>query len=465
MALGGRGDRLAGARIELDDKDPTAARRNARRPAIELPPGAISCGFESVEGIIFVEATLHGPSGVDTTGLFVLDTGAGFLGVEPDVALRLGLTSTARDSQAIALTQRPLSRLEIGGLQIDQVSPVMSVRLEIIGRVTGRPVLGLLGQRLFSGRALLIDQQRRQLVVIPAAIPGLLGSGSAQSGESTGSAGGRPGASSPTAEASRAVFGSLISARAVALPFRLEGDGKILVRARFANPQAPRFSPWLNLVFDTGATKCILFDPAFDDSVPGAEDWRSFSGLAAPTLLGRDAARVTLAPEIQLAADTSSTRAAQTAGVSKKNVDCAVVESPLAMALTSSVGEPVHGLLGYSFLKYFRLGIDYVRQVVWLDPYDNDWDARPYEYSHVGLQVEREEDVLRVVAVVTNSPAARAGIQEGDELISVDGRTVRGGDLASVLRQLEGPPGTRVSLTTRRSGLVRTQTLVRQRLL
>lgn len=426
------------------------------------PDGAASLEFERLEGIILVQATLRGPSGVDTSGILVLDTGAGYLGVDPAVALRLGLTATQRRSDVIELTDRPLSRLVIGTLQIDQLSPVVSVDLEAIRRATGRAVLGLLGQHVFSGRALWVDYQRQELIVIPAPTASTVPD-SARPVERDSPSSGQPGPRS--IEASRAIFGDLLSPYAAALPFRLEGDGKLLVRARFSNPKAPRFSSWLTFVFDTGATKCVLFDPGFGDSVPGAKSWRSVSGLAAPTLLGTASARVALVPEVQVAGEQDSARGVRTSMAAKTDVDCAVLESELAEVLSRGVGEPVYGLVGYSFLKRFRLGIDYGHRVLWLDAYPRDWDSRPYEYSHVGLQVERDGEALLVVAVATGSPAARAGIAPGDELLSVDGKSVRGVDLESVLRKLEGPPGSRVTLVTRRGAVIHTMTLARKQLL
>ena len=48
----------------------------------QLAAGAIEVPIENLEGVVLVRATLRGPSGRDTTGLLVVDTGAGFLGVD-----------------------------------------------------------------------------------------------------------------------------------------------------------------------------------------------------------------------------------------------------------------------------------------------------------------------------------------------------------------------------------------------
>lgn len=47
--------------------------------------------------------------------------------------------------------------------------------------------------------------------------------------------------------------------------------------------------------------------------------------------------------------------------------------------------------------------------------------------AHVGLGVEQYEvhdDALKVLGVLPHSPAARAGVREGDRIVAIDGRTV-----------------------------------------
>src|SRR5262245_49899424 len=59
-------------------------RSTSSRPApppdqIRWPEGTTRVPFEDVEGVSLLEATATGVSGRDTTGAFVLDTGAGFI--------------------------------------------------------------------------------------------------------------------------------------------------------------------------------------------------------------------------------------------------------------------------------------------------------------------------------------------------------------------------------------------------
>ncbi|MFZ5540369.1 MAG: tetratricopeptide repeat protein [Pseudomonadota bacterium] len=57
-----------------------------------------------------------------------------------------------------------------------------------------------------------------------------------------------------------------------------------------------------------------------------------------------------------------------------------------------------------------------------------------------------------LIEVLTDSPAARAGLRAGDRVIAVDGKEVTGLSVAEVVQRLRGAPGTSVTVTVRREG-------------
>jgi len=67
--------------------------------------------------------------------------------------------------------------------------------------------------------------------------------------------------------------------------------------------------------------------------------------------------------------------------------------------------------------------------------------------------------------VVEGSPAARAGITLGDEVVALDGARAQGLDLIALTRRMEGQPGRTLTLVIRRDAVERTFRLVRRRLL
>ena len=439
-----------------------AAPRNAS-PIERWPEGTQVLPFENVEGVILVRAALHGANGRDTTGLLALDTGAGYLTVGHDLARRLGIADGIADRGSILSAPRALPRIELGAFQIDQVSPVLTVDMDVVTRVTDRPVLGLLGERLFSSFAVLIDYPGERTVLIPITEASQVVDDSSAAPES-GADGRGPEASSrnaashaDAAAASRAALAGAVLPDAIPIPFRLAGDGKMLVRARVSNPRPRRYGDWLTLIVDTGATKCVLFEEALEERAPRASEWPALRGLAVPTLMGTSSTRLARIPSLQIAAAARS--------LEVEGVDVAVMRSQISGLLSRAVGEPVHGLLGYSFLKRYRVVIDFPHRVLWLDSLPVGWDDRPYEYSHVGLQLERKDGAARVLAVAEGSPAALAGVAPGDEIVSVNQRPASESDIASLTRSFEGPPGSRLLLAVRRGSVERTYSLVRRRLL
>jgi predicted aspartyl protease len=446
--------------------DPTSAATRSKTasppPSLleGLPAGSIELPIENLEGVVLVRATLRGPSSRDTTGWLVVDTGAGFLGLDDELAHILGLTSTPAKAAGLVLATGALSRLELGALQIDQVSPVIVLDAGVIRRVTGRSVLGLAGQRVFRGHAVWIDYTGERLVCVPSVSddPANDADELVSSDRAT---------MDPAARArrvaridrSRRLLAPLLTAQARPISFRLGGDHKILVRARFREAPTGRPSEWMTLVFDTGATKSVLFEPALGSRYPASRRWRSVSGLVAPTLVGTPTARLTLAPVFEI-----ETAIAQRP-VRVTNIDCAAIETDLAKALSDAIGEPVAGLIGYSAFKRSRVAIDYPNRVLWLDPDLDARDEHPFEYSHVGLQLERDGEHVRVLAVAVHSPADSAGISAGDILVAVGQNPARVDDLVRLTDLLEGPPGSRVQLTLRRDGIERTYRLTRRRLL
>jgi S1-C subfamily serine protease len=176
-----------------------------------------------------------------------------------------------------------------------------------------------------------------------------------------------------------------------------------------------------------------------------------------PTLTGTSGSWLARLPSLRIAGDGRD--------LEVRDVDFAVMRSELSGVLSRAVGEPVHGLLGYSLLRRYRVAVDYPRRVMWLDPLPRGWDDKPYEYSHIGLQLERVDGAARVLAVADGSPAAVAGIAVGDDLLSVDGNSADQSDIVSLTRSLEGPPGTRVTIKIRRGAAERTYSLIRRQLL
>lgn len=74
------------------------------------------------------------------------------------------------------------------------------------------------------------------------------------------------------------------------------------------------------------------------------------------------------------------------------------------------------------------------------------------DYEGIGAWVDPDTEFLTIVSPMEGSPAERAGLKPGDQIIAVDGEDMTGVDGNLVIRRVLGPAGTQVHLTVRREG-------------
>ena len=77
-------------------------------------------------------------------------------------------------------------------------------------------------------------------------------------------------------------------------------------------------------------------------------------------------------------------------------------------------------------------------------------------YAGVGVQVDVRDGWIIVIAPTPGSPAERAGIQPGDRIIEIDGRSAEGWTLEDAARSFRGKPGTSLALRIERPGMAST---------
>jgi carboxyl-terminal processing protease len=74
------------------------------------------------------------------------------------------------------------------------------------------------------------------------------------------------------------------------------------------------------------------------------------------------------------------------------------------------------------------------------------------EFGGVGMEVTVEDGVLTVITPIEDTPAARAGIKPGDQIIAIDGKSTRGMVADEAIKMLRGPKGSAVRITIKRKG-------------
>jgi carboxyl-terminal processing protease len=74
-------------------------------------------------------------------------------------------------------------------------------------------------------------------------------------------------------------------------------------------------------------------------------------------------------------------------------------------------------------------------------------------YAGLGIQIDVRDGWITVVAPLPETPAERAGIETGDQIIEVDGKSTEGWKNDQAVKALRGEPGSRVAITIRRAGI------------
>jgi carboxyl-terminal processing protease len=75
------------------------------------------------------------------------------------------------------------------------------------------------------------------------------------------------------------------------------------------------------------------------------------------------------------------------------------------------------------------------------------------EFGGLGIEVTMENNIVKVISPIDDTPAAKAGIQAGDLITHIDTKPVTELTLSEAVDRMRGAPGTKIVLTIRRGGL------------
>ncbi|PYE88040.1 S41 family peptidase [Phyllobacterium leguminum] len=74
------------------------------------------------------------------------------------------------------------------------------------------------------------------------------------------------------------------------------------------------------------------------------------------------------------------------------------------------------------------------------------------EFGGLGIEVTMDNDLVKVIAPIDDTPASKAGVMAGDLITQIDGTEVRGMSLNDAVDKMRGPVNTPIELTLVRQG-------------
>jgi carboxyl-terminal processing protease len=76
-------------------------------------------------------------------------------------------------------------------------------------------------------------------------------------------------------------------------------------------------------------------------------------------------------------------------------------------------------------------------------------------FEGLGIEITMKDGVLTVVAPIEDTPAFKAGILAGDQIIKIDGESTKNLTLMDSVKKLRGPKGSQVTISIMREGLTK----------
>ena len=137
---------------------------------------------------------------------------------------------------------------------------------------------------------------------------------------------------------------------------------------------------------------------------------------------------------------------------SVKIFDVPVADSVWDIIDRPSSAAEADGTIGFRFLKNFNITVDFANRMVRLQNFTGQ--VAEAVHGDVGFVAAYSPTLRRmtVLNVSPETPAETAGVQEGDELLSINGRDLAHENYIQMRHILEGPPDSNVKIALSRGG-------------
>jgi hypothetical protein len=123
------------------------------------------------------------------------------------------------------------------------------------------------------------------------------------------------------------------------------------------------------------------------------------------------------------------------------------------------------GILGSDILQQFVITFDLRNNTIFLQP-DPQYKRDSFRYITIGIQIAKnDQGTFQIMSVWKDSPAAHAGVQQGDVLKAVDAKPVETLTTQQVSSMLHAKEGTEIRLAIERNAKVSTVVVTTRALL
>lgn len=76
-------------------------------------------------------------------------------------------------------------------------------------------------------------------------------------------------------------------------------------------------------------------------------------------------------------------------------------------------------------------------------------------FGGIGIEITMQKNILTVVSPIEDTPAFKAGIKAGDQIVMIDGKSTQDITITDAVKQLRGTDGSKVTLSIMREGLTK----------
>lgn len=323
---------------------------------------------------------------------FIFDTGCGGLSLDSTTAQRLKLVPEQSQMTVRGIggsrQQRLLNGMSIhlGNITLDSLAIQVS-NYEILTSVYGEPIDGIIGYTFFSRFLVKVDYDNSTIEIYSKG------------------------------DVKYPKGGFLLRPRLMGLPM-LEGE------LNDARDISSRF------YFDTGAGLCLLFSSNFtSDSAVFAPKKKKPVLAEGAGLGGKTAMQLTTLKTFSLGP------------FHFRQIPTYIFDDNYDLTSYPQLG----GLIGNDLLRRFNLILNYDRSEIYILP--NGAYHQPFDYSYSGVTIGLVGGKIVVMDVMKDSPAEKAGFQEGDIILEINGDTRQDVQVYQGLLRTIGP---RVHVRVRR---------------